>query len=106
EQLILQTENDMLYKALVQRGFNNKRSGDVMVMYKPGFMDYHPTGTTHGTSFSYDTHVPVLFYGNGINKGSSLRPIYITDIASTICQLLNIPYTNGNIGNPIYEVLK
>jgi len=106
EQLILQTENDMLFKSLVQRGFNNKRSGDVMVMYKPGFMDYEKTGTTHGTSFSYDTHVPLLFYGNGINKGSSLRPIYITDIASTICQLLNIPYTNGNIGNPIFEVIK
>jgi predicted AlkP superfamily pyrophosphatase or phosphodiesterase len=106
EQLILQTENDLLFKSLVQRGFNNKRSGDVIVMYKPGFMDYEKTGTTHGTSFSYDTHVPLLFYGNGINKGNSLRPIYITDIASTICQLLNIPYTNGNIGNPIFEVIK
>lgn len=106
EQLILQTENDMLFKSLVQRGFNNKRSGDVMVMYKPGYMDYDKTGTTHGTSFSYDTHVPLLFYGNGINKGSSLRPIYITDIASTICQLLNLPYTNGNIGNPIFEAIK
>jgi len=106
EQLILQTENDMLFKSLMQRGFNNKRSGDIMVMYKPGFMDYEKTGTTHGTSFSYDTHVPLLFYGAGINKGSSLRPIFITDIASTICQLLNIPYTNGNIGNPIFEVIK
>ena len=106
EQLILQTENDMLFKSLVQRGFNNKRSGDVMVMYKPGYMDYDKTGTTHGTSFSYDTHVPLLFCGAGINKGSSLRPIYITDIASTICQLLNIPYTNGNIGNPIFESIK
>lgn len=106
EQLILQTQNDMLFRSLIQRGFHNKRSGDVLVSYKPGFIDYDKTGTTHGTSFSYDTHVPLLFYGNGINVGSTLRPIYITDIASTICQLLNIPYTNGNIGNPIYEVLK
>ncbi len=106
EQLMLQTQNDVLFKSLVQHGFNNKRSGDVMVMYKPGFMDTDKTGTTHGTSFSYDTHVPVIFYGNGITKGSSLRSIYITDIASTICQLLNIPYTNGNIGNPIYEAIK
>jgi predicted AlkP superfamily pyrophosphatase or phosphodiesterase len=106
EQLILQTQNDMLFRSLIQRGFHNKRSGDVLVSYKPGFIDYDKTGTTHGTSFSYDTHVPLLFYGNGIKKGNTLRPIYITDIASTICQLLNIPYTNGNIGNPIYEVLK
>jgi arylsulfatase A-like enzyme len=107
EQLILQTQSDMLFKSLVQLGFNNKRSGDVLVVFKPGFMDYDKiTGTTHGTSFSYDTHVPLLFYGNGIKKGNSLRTIYITDIASTVCQLLNIPYTNGNIGNPIYEVIK
>ncbi|MHB8400868.1 MAG: alkaline phosphatase PafA [Bacteroidia bacterium] len=106
EQLMLQTQNDMLFKSLMQRGFHNKRSGDVMVMYKPGYMDYSKTGTTHGTAFSYDTHVPLLFYGNGINVGNTLRPIYITDIASTISQLLNIPYTNGNIGNPIYEAIK
>ena len=107
EQLMLQTQSDVLFKSLVQLGFNNKRSGDVLIMFKPGFMDYDKiTGTTHGTSFSYDTHVPLLFYGNGIKKGNSLHPIYITDIASTICQLLNIPYTNGNIGNPIYEALK
>ena len=106
EQLMLQTQGDVLFKSLVQLGFNNKRSGDVLIMFKPGFMDYDKTtGTTHGTSFSYDTHVPLLLYGNGIKKGNSLRPIYITDIASTVCQLLNIPYTNGNIGKPIYEVI-
>ena len=106
EQLQLQTQNDLLFKALVQRGYHNKRSGDILVSYKPGFIDYDKTGTTHGTSFSYDTHVPLLFYGNGIKAGNTLRPVYITDIASTICQLLNLPYTNGNIGNPIYEVIK
>ena len=107
EQLMLQTQSDVLFKSLVQMGFNNKRSGDVLIMFKPGFMDYDKTtGTTHGTSFSYDTHVPLLFYGNGIKKGNSLRQIFITDIASTVCELLNIPYTNGNIGNPIYEIIK
>jgi predicted AlkP superfamily pyrophosphatase or phosphodiesterase len=106
EQLQLQTQSDVLFKSLIQMGYHNKRSGDVLVSYKPGFIDYDKTGTTHGTSFSYDTHVPVLFYGNGISKGNTLRPVYITDIASTICQLLNIPYTNGNIGNPVYEAIK
>jgi predicted AlkP superfamily pyrophosphatase or phosphodiesterase len=106
EQLLTQPQEDILFKALVQRGFHNKRSGDVLVSYKPGFLEGDKTGTTHGSSFSYDTHVPLLFYGNGIHAGSTLRPVYITDIASTICQLLNIPYTNGNIGDPVYEVIK
>jgi predicted AlkP superfamily pyrophosphatase or phosphodiesterase len=104
--LMVSPQSDILLKALVQRGFYPKRSGDVLISYKPGYMDYDHTGTTHGTAFSYDTHVPVLFYGCGINTGSTLRPVFITDIASTICQLLNIPYTNGNIGNPVYEVIK
>lgn len=106
EQILFQPMPDILFKALIQRGFNAKRSGDVLVQYKPGFLEGEKTGTTHGSAFSYDTHVPLLFYGNGIKQGQSLRTIYITDIASTICQLLNIPYTNGNIGNPVYEALK
>jgi len=106
EQLLLQPQEDILFKGLVQKGFNAKRSGDVLVSYKPAFMEFERTGTTHGSSFSYDTHVPLIFYGTGISTGSTLRPVDITDIASTICQLLNIPYTNGNIGNPIYEAIK
>ncbi len=107
EQLNLQSEGDLLFRGLVQRGYHNKRSGDVLVCYKPGYMEWvEKTGTTHGTAFSYDTHVPLLFYGKGITIGSTLRTIYITDIVSTISQLLNIPYTNGNIGNPIFEAIK
>ena len=106
DQLILQTQSDMLFKSMIQRGFHTKRSGDVWVMYKPGYIDYDKTGTTHGTAFSYDTHVPIIFFGKGIQKGNSLRQIFITDIAATICLLMNLPYTNGNIGNPISEALK
>lgn len=102
----LKMENGILFRDLIQRGYHNKRSGDIVITYKPGFIDYERTGTTHGSSFSYDTHVPVIFYGNGIKTGSTLRPVYITDIASTICQLLDIPYTNGNIGNPVQEAIK
>ncbi|HXB40086.1 MAG TPA: alkaline phosphatase PafA [Bacteroidia bacterium] len=106
EQLNLQSQNDILFRGLVQRGYHNKRSGDILVCYKPGYMEWEKTGTTHGTAFSYDTHVPLIFYGKGITTGSTLRTIYITDIASTISQLLNIPYTNGNIGNPVFEAIK
>lgn len=106
DQLKFQSQNDMLFRGLVQRGYNNKRSGDILVTYKPGYIDYDKTGTTHGSAFSYDTHVPLMFYGAGINTGNTLRPVYITDIAPTICHLINVPYTNGNIGNPIQEVIK
>jgi predicted AlkP superfamily pyrophosphatase or phosphodiesterase len=83
-----------------------KRSGEIMVIVEPAWFGGLPKGTTHGTIWSYDTHVPLLFYGFGINKGSTFAPTYISDIAPTLAGLLSILEPNGNIGKPIVEVLK
>jgi predicted AlkP superfamily pyrophosphatase or phosphodiesterase len=106
EQLAQVSQNDLLFRGMVQRGYYPRRSGDICVAYKPGYMEHEKTGTTHGSGFSYDTRVPLLLYGRGISAGSTLRTVYVTDIASTFCQLLNIPYPNGNIGSPIFEAIK
>ena len=91
---------------LIQNGFHHKRSGDVIYVLEPAVISYSKTGSTHGSSQSYDTHVPLLFYGNGINKGSSSKRTEIIDIAPTISSLLKIGFPNGATGNPISEVLK
>ena len=93
-------------KALMQRGFNIKRSGDVLVNYVPGYGGYHATGTSHGSPFAYDTHVPLIFYGWNISAGSTVTPIVIPDIAATLAMLLNIQFPNGCNGKPIEAVLK
>lgn len=62
----------------VRRSFYPERSGDIYVLLKPyclpaeGFRD---TGTTHGTPYNYDTHVPMLVYGPGITGGVRTEPI-------------------------------
>lgn len=86
---------------LMQKGFNAKRSGDVLVNYEPGYVDYPHYGTTHGSPYSYDTHVPLLFYGWNVKRGSTIEPVYITDIAATLAMMLNIQFPNGCTGNPI-----
>ncbi len=91
---------------LMQKGYNAKRSGDVLVNYSPAYMEYSHYGTTHGTPYSYDTHVPLLFYGKGIKAGSTSEQIYITDIAPTLAMLLNIQFPNGCTGKPIKELVK
>jgi predicted AlkP superfamily pyrophosphatase or phosphodiesterase len=91
---------------LIQNGFHHKRSGDVIFVLEPAVISYSKTGSTHGSSQSYDTHVPLLFYGNGIRKGSSSKRTEIIDIAPTISSLLKISFPNGATGNPINEVLK
>lgn len=85
----------------LQYGFNCERSGNVLLNYRPGWIEYAKTGTTHGSGYSYDTHVPLCWYGFNIKSGSTLKSIDITDIAPTVSLLLNIPFTSGCIGKPI-----
>jgi phosphopentomutase len=65
-----------------------------------------PTGTTHGSPYSYDTHVPLLFYGWNIKQGSSTEQIYITDLSATLAMMLNIQFPNGCTGKPISFLIK
>ena len=94
-------------KGLVVRGYHAKRSGDVMIVLEPGWYDSGSVrGTTHGSPYAYDTHVPMLFYGNGIKQGRSVEYHSITDIAPTISTLLNIKFPSGCTGQPIREIFE
>lgn len=84
---------------LIQRGHHQKFSGDVHIIMNPAWMTYFRQGTTHGSSYSYDTDVPVIFYGKGINKGRSFEKFRIVDIAPTLAAMLRIQAPNGSIGD-------
>lgn len=86
---------------LLQKGFNQKRSGDVILVEDPAFISYGKTGSTHGSGLNYDTHVPLLFFGKGIKQGQTFKKTEITDIAPTISALLGISFPNFAIGQPL-----
>jgi phosphopentomutase len=90
----------------VVNGYTAQRSGDLVIISKSGYVDGFATGTSHGTIYNYDAHIPLLFFGKGIKKTSVQRETYMTDIAPTISTLLGIQMPSGSIGNPILEVLK
>ena len=90
----------------LQNGYNQKLSGDVFYIPNVSTISGGKTGTTHGSGYSYDTHVPLLFYGNGIKSGQSDVYYPIVDIAPTLTSFLKISQPNGNSGRPIIEVLK
>ncbi len=93
-------------KGMIIRGYNFKRSGDIIYQLEPGWITGGgPQGTTHGSSYTYDTHVPILFYGAGIKKGSSSQYHTITDIAPTLSVLLQIKFPSGCTGQPVSEML-
>ena len=91
---------------LVQNGYDQKRSGDVIYIYDPSVLSYSLTGSSHGTSFNYDTHVPLLLFGKGIKHGQTLKKTHITDIAPTMSAMLGISFPNGATGQPLEFVLE
>ncbi len=92
-------------KGMVIRGYHPKRSGDIAFILEPNWIEYDkPQGTDHGAPYTYDTHVPILFYGKGIKKGSSVQYHPITDIAATLAVLLKTKFPNGCTGQPITEL--
>lgn len=91
-------------KKRFENGFNQKMSGDVAISLLPGYLaeeGFGKEGTTHGTGYSYDTHVPIIFYGKNIKHGTSVKPVAITDIAPTLSMLLNISLPSSSTGQPL-----
>lgn len=87
-------------------GYTWQRSGDIQIVTHDGLLpSYSKTGTTHSVWNSYDAHIPLVFMGKGIKTGHSTKPYHMTDIASTLAQLLKVENPSGNIGEPISEVL-
>ncbi|MCY7409145.1 MAG: alkaline phosphatase family protein [Chitinophagales bacterium] len=86
----------------IMNNFYPERSGDIFYSMKPGWIDWiFKEGTSHGTAFSYDNHVPLIFYGWKIEHGESVEKVVIPDIAPTVSSWLNIAFPSGSTGNPI-----
>jgi predicted AlkP superfamily pyrophosphatase or phosphodiesterase len=86
------------------RHFHPRRSGDVLFVLRP----YHlpgSKGTTHGSPWHYDTHVPLLLLGTGIAPGKFDRPASPACLASTLAEVLGIDYPSGNVEQPLREAL-
>ncbi|RAR75611.1 alkaline phosphatase PafA [Flavobacterium aciduliphilum] len=105
EEILGATGNDFYLNALA-KGYDPTQDGDMVVLDQPGYIEYGATGTSHGTPYSYDTHVPLLFYGWQIKKGATHDRKEITQIAPTLAQKLKITFPNGTEAKVLMEVLE
>ena len=87
----------------VMNGFYERRSADIFVLLEPYWM-FSAHGTTHGSAFDYDTHVPVIFMGPGIKAGRFDDTIAVNDIAPTLATLLGIATPSGSAGRVLAEI--
>lgn len=99
---------------MVKNGYFPERSGDVMLVYEYGVMptsDYRTPiskvqGAGHGSGYDYDTHIPLLWFGKGIPRGTSSRKVHPVDIAPTLVKMLNLQGSAEMTGKPLPEILK
>jgi hypothetical protein len=88
----------------VMLGFDRERSGDVDVALLPYWI---PEGavTTHGSPWSYDTHIPLMLMGPAIRPGRYDAHVVLNDVAPTLATLLGIETPTGASGRVLVEAL-
>jgi len=100
---------DTLLMRSILRNFHPKRSGDVILVFEPNVFindfDGLTVASTHGSPWRYDTFVPVMFAGDGIEVRTVSRPVTPYDIAPTLATRLGVKPPSGAIGEPLPEVL-
>jgi len=104
-----QFPNDYLH-TLVVNNHSKNRSGDIYIVFEPhrfiADMEGLTVAATHGSPWGYDTFVPVIFAGYGLQSKSINRRISTTDIAVTLSSILSIKPPSGAQGNVLTEVFK
>jgi len=100
---------DTKISRLILNNLNQARSGDVYVVFDPnwfinGFGNVTVTAT-HGSPWTYDTFVPLIFAGPGVSARTVSRPVRTIDVAPTLSAFLNIKMPSGASGEPLPEVL-
>jgi predicted AlkP superfamily pyrophosphatase or phosphodiesterase len=97
-----------MYRAVVNN-FNSKRSGEVFIVFEPNRFindfDGLMVASTHGSPWSYDTYVPIVFAGAGLAAKTVDRPVQTVDVAATLSTFMGIKPPSGSVGKPLIEVL-
>jgi predicted AlkP superfamily pyrophosphatase or phosphodiesterase len=104
-----QLPGNELYDAVV-RNFHPKRPGDVFIVFEPNWFindfDGLTVASTHGSPWNYDTFVPIVFAGHGLEPRKVDRRVLTIDIAPTLSSYLGIKTPSGAVGEPLEEVLQ
>lgn len=89
---------------------NPKRSGDVFVVFQPHWFindfDGLQVAATHGSPWRYDTYVPIIFAGAGIQPKRVLRKVWTVDVASTLAAFVGAKPPSGASGQVLTEVVE
>jgi type I phosphodiesterase/nucleotide pyrophosphatase len=89
----------------VLRGFNARRSGDLEIILEPYWMR-QAQGTTHGTPYNYDAHIPIILMGPRIRAGEYAEAVALNDLAPTLATLVGVEIPSASVGRVLTEALR
>jgi predicted AlkP superfamily pyrophosphatase or phosphodiesterase len=98
-----------LHRAVLNN-FHPKRSGDIFLVFEPNWFindfDGLTVAATHGSPWRYDSYVPIVFAGAGLQAEAVSRKVHTVDIAPTLSAFLGVKAPSGARGEVLTEVLK
>jgi predicted AlkP superfamily pyrophosphatase or phosphodiesterase len=94
--------------AWVRNNHHVTRSGDIYIIQDPYWFlfDYGPVKAMHGSPWRYDTHVPIIFMGPGMQPQTVDRRVHPVDVAPTIAAFLGMTPPGSAQGSPLEEVFQ
>jgi predicted AlkP superfamily pyrophosphatase or phosphodiesterase len=94
----------------VLRNYNARRSGDIFVVFQQNSFindfDGLTVACTHGSPWSYDTFVPVVFAGGNLTGKRIYRAIETVDVAPTLAAIVGTKPPSGARSGPLPEVMQ
>ncbi len=90
----------------IRRNFHSSRSGDIYIAQEPYWFMFEsgPIAVMHGSPWSYDTHVPIMFAGPGIKAQRIQRLVHPVDVSPTIAALLGMTPPAKSDGTVLVEL--
>ncbi len=103
------------FQNMIRRSFHPTRSGNIHVV-QDQYWFFHSTeeaekmgiramAAIHGSPWTYDTFVPIVFTGPEIERQTVYHLVGPHDIAPTLASYLGIKPPSGSIGMPLTEAL-
>ncbi|KAB2813674.1 alkaline phosphatase family protein [Phaeocystidibacter luteus] len=93
------------YQAKLRRNLVDERSAGLFIEWRDGNYIYSSVGASHGSGYTYDTHVPMLLMGPSIPAGNVYRKVHVVDLAPTLSLMLGTALPHAAFGEVLEEAL-
>jgi hypothetical protein len=87
--------------------FHPKRSGDVMLSYRPEYIEDfgQGRGVSYGSLYNYDVRVPLFLYGPPFRQGVYESPVESVDVAPTLARAIDVAAPSSSVGRVLGEAM-